>query len=94
MDKKFQPGEIVYSKAGRDSGNYYIVSKVFSPKYVLIVDGKYKKINNPKKKNIKHIESTGIVHEEFSIWFTEGKRLRNEDIQYVLKNYRKKEEAK
>ena len=42
MDKKFQPGEIVYSKAGRDSGNYYIVSKVFSPKYVLIVDGKYK----------------------------------------------------
>jgi len=44
--------------------------------------------------NIKHIESTGIVHEEFSIWFTEGKRLRNEDIQYVLKNYRKKEEAK
>ena len=94
MDKKFQPGEIVCSTAGRDSGNYYIVSKVLSPKYLLVVDGKYKKINNPKKKNIKHIESTGIVHEEFSIWLTEGKRLRNEDIQYVLKNYRKKEEAK
>ncbi|RCW49296.1 MULTISPECIES: RNA-binding protein [unclassified Halanaerobium] len=94
MDKKFQPGEIVRSTAGRDLGNYYIVVEILSPKYILAADGKYKKINNPKKKNIKHIESTGIVHEEFSIWLTEGKRLRNEDIQYVLKNYRKKEEAK
>lgn len=54
-------GNVVYSKAGRDKGNYYIVVGVVDSNYVLLADGKCKKIQKPKKKKIKHLQLTNEV---------------------------------
>ena len=54
-------GELVHSIAGRDAGRKFLVVKVIDEKYILISDGDLRKIEKPKKKKVKHIESCGVV---------------------------------
>ncbi|MBR2280195.1 MAG: KOW domain-containing RNA-binding protein [Ruminococcus sp.] len=55
-------GQIVTSKAGHDGGRFFIVTDV-KDGYVYLSDGKERKLNAPKKKNIKHIAKTNTVEE-------------------------------
>ncbi len=57
-----EKGQIVISKAGHDSGQFFIVTKV-SDGYVFLSDGKERKLESPKKKNQKHIAKTNSVFE-------------------------------
>lgn len=50
-------GKIVYSIAGRDKGKYLAVINC-DKNYVWVADGKERKLQNPKRKNIKHISLT------------------------------------
>lgn len=54
-------GNVVYSKAGRDKGNYYVIVGVVDSNYVLLADGKCKTIQKPKKKKNKHLQLTNEV---------------------------------
>jgi ribosomal protein L14E/L6E/L27E len=49
-------GCIVVSSAGRDKGKYFFVLDLIGEDYALIVDGKFRCIEKPKKKKIKHIK--------------------------------------
>lgn len=51
-------GLIVCAKAGRDLGRYFVVLEAESG-YALIADGKTRKLDKPKKKNVKHLQATG-----------------------------------
>lgn len=94
LDTAFKVGEIVKSTAGRDKGNYYLViDNSFKNKFK-VVDGVKKKFNNPKYKNGKHLEGTGEISNEFLRWLKSKKRVRNEDVRLVLKDYLSKEEVK
>ena len=55
MKSTFSLGDLVLSKAGRDGGGIFLVVDV-DDCYAKIVDGKVRKISNPKKKKIKHLE--------------------------------------
>lgn len=79
MCGKFQLGEMVKSIAGRDTGKYYIVVKIDNEKYVQVADGDKKRLERPKRKNVKHLKPAGFVHKELQIWLSNGKRVRNED---------------
>ena len=48
-------GQIVKSRAGRDRGGVFLVYEIVDSEYVLLVDGKLRKIDNPKKKKQKHL---------------------------------------
>lgn len=48
-------GDIVYSVAGRDIGQKYIIWGI-DDSMLLLVNGKSRKISNPKKKKEKHVE--------------------------------------
>lgn len=48
-------GDIVYSIAGRDNGQKYVIWGI-EENMLLLVNGKSRKISNPKKKKIKHVE--------------------------------------
>ena len=50
-------GKIVLSNAGRDKGKYLAVINC-TESYVWVADGKERKLENPKRKNIKHISVT------------------------------------
>ena len=55
-----QKGSIVRAKAGRDKGNYFVVLNV-EGKFAFIADGKSRKVNKPKKKNLLHLQATSRV---------------------------------
>ena len=50
-------GKIVISKKGRDMGKYLAVINC-DTNYVFVADGKERKLETPKRKNIKHISIT------------------------------------
>ena len=57
-------GTVVKSKAGHDAGSFYVVLKAESD-FVWIADGRRRKSEKPKRKNIRHIAKTNrIVPEE------------------------------
>ncbi|NMA06645.1 MAG: RNA-binding protein, partial [Ruminococcaceae bacterium] len=57
---EFVIGRAVISKKGRDKGRVFIVTG-YSDDYVLIADGKLRKVEKPKKKNKKHLQLTNTV---------------------------------
>ena len=50
-------GTVVIAKAGKEKGGFFVVTKVLSDS-ALICDGKNRKLEKPKKKNIKHLQLT------------------------------------
>jgi len=52
MDKTFSllKGQVVRSKKGRDEGKVYIIMDIIDDDLLLLVDGKLRKLDRPKKK--------------------------------------------
>lgn len=50
-------GKIVFSKAGRDKGKAMVITAV-TENYLLVCDGKERKLEHPKRKNPKHLQFT------------------------------------
>ncbi len=93
MESRYRLGEIIISTAGRDRGKYYLIVDIEDENYLKVADGDKKRIERPKRKNIKHLRSTGYIDEELLIWLSNGKRVRNEDLKKSLRDY-EYEEAK
>lgn len=55
---KIEVGSVVFSKAGRDQGKAFVVVQILDEDYVLLSDGSYRKIQQPKKKKLKHVAKT------------------------------------
>lgn len=83
MDNTFfiKVGQIVKSKAGRDSGKVFIIIDILDKDYVSIVDGKLRKLDNPKKKKIKHL----IIYKD--IIDVEKIDINDSCIRKILKDY-------
>ena len=54
---KLCKGDLVFCNAGREKDRLMCVT-AFDEKYVYVCDGKERKLNNPKRKNLKHIITT------------------------------------
>ena len=46
---------LAQSTAGHDAGIYYLILREEGP-YVYVADGKHRKLNQPKRKNRKHVK--------------------------------------
>ena len=53
------PGDFVVSRCGRDGGRLFIVTGLCGSEYALIADGKFRKVEKPKKKKLKHVSPAG-----------------------------------
>lgn len=53
-------GLVVRAKSGRDKNGFFVVISCDS-EYAYIADGKTRRIEKPKKKNIKHLFATKTV---------------------------------
>ncbi len=78
-------GNIVLSTAGRDKDRYFLVVKV-EDNYVYLVDGNLRKVENPKKKKIKHIELTAFFDGDFAEKIKKNNKISNQDVKKLLKN--------
>ena len=61
--KELTVGQVVSSKSGRDRDRAYVVVGVLDDTHVLLADGSYRKVSQPKTKNIKHlvVHKTGLA---------------------------------
>lgn len=57
---KLQKGSVVRAAAGRDCGGFFAVTEL-QEEYCFIADGRSRKLEKPKRKNIKHIRLTNSV---------------------------------
>lgn len=80
--KELKVGQIVCSTAGHDKKQFYIIIHM-EGEYVFLVDGNYKLLKHPKKKNKKHIQYIANVSEE---WTDEPNDFL---VKRILKIYKK-----
>ncbi len=80
----YEVGDIAVSKAGHDKGSKYIIMEV-SKDFVYLADGRLKKTDKPKKKNIKHIQILHINDNSVKEKVLSG--ITNEEIKYFLKTF-------
>lgn len=55
-------GQVVYSRAGRDSGNALVVVGVQDGRHVLVADGALRPTGRPKLKSVRHLAGGTAVH--------------------------------
>lgn len=88
---KLEPGQIVQSKAGRDRAGIFLVLEVLDAKHVLIVDGRRRSLEHPKKKRVIHLQAHKAVIDDFET-LKENRTFNNARIRKILENYKMNEE--
>lgn len=77
-------GRIVMSQAGRDKGRFMIVVGIIDTNYVYVADGSLRKIENPKKKNIKHLKATKKRADLIAEKLIKKRKIKNTEIRETL----------
>jgi len=79
-------GQLVSSIQGRDSGRFYLITGIENETMVNVADGEGRKLENPKRKNCKHLilydVVAGYILEKVQI----GKKVTNTDVRKELKS--------
>jgi len=83
----YQVGEVVEVLMGRDSGKLGIIVECVDERFVLLTDGDKRKFDRPKRKNVRHLKSTGFISKEVIDSLSESNRVSNAKIRYVLQDY-------
>ncbi len=80
-------GDIVFSKAGRDKERLFVVMKVLDAQYVLLADGRVRRVDKPKKKKIKHLLKSGHVTANIQEKLNGGMNVTNRELKRVLAEF-------
>ncbi|MGL5312211.1 MAG: KOW domain-containing protein [Peptostreptococcaceae bacterium] len=64
LSNNLSVGQVVRSTSGREKERLFFVVKVIDSNYVLIADGKKRKLGKPKLKKVKHLEICNVINEE------------------------------
>lgn len=86
MDIEFNIGDIVFSKAGRDSGRCYIVMNT-EDNFVYMCDGDLHKTEKPKKKKNKHLKNTMYKSEYVKSKLSEGLKVTNAELRRAMAEF-------
>ena len=77
-------GRVVFSRAGRDQGHYFVIVDVIDEEYVAIANGCQRKVDNPKKKKIKHLVAKPELLEEIREKIFAKKRIFDSEVRNKL----------
>lgn len=80
-------GRLAISSSGKDKGYIFMIYSS-GINNVNLVDGNLRRINNPKKKNIKHIEILNTKSEKISEKIKTNKKVFDSEIYSFIKNYK------
>lgn len=83
--KQLVAGQIVSSRQGRDHGRKYVVIGEVENGFVLVADGYYRKAEQPKRKNVKHLVLHGVLDKEIALRIAKGKPITNQQLRQALK---------
>ena len=77
-------GRVVLSRAGRDQGLYFVIVDVIDENHVAIANGCQRKVDNPKKKKIKHLAAQKEIFEEIREKIFSKKRIFDSEVRNKL----------
>lgn len=83
--ENYEIGSYVLSTKGRDCNQVSIIYKILDNDYVLLVDGKGKKLLKPKKKNKKHLKCTGVVNCKLAEKINTGMKIFDAEIYSAIR---------
>lgn len=82
-------GQVVKSKAGRDKGRIFLVLSIIDDQHLSVVDGDLRKLDNPKKKKIKHLIVYNTLLPEIKFKLDNNVKLNNAYIRKLLEPFNK-----
>ena len=65
LSEKTRVGQVTRCTSGRDTNRLFFIIKIIDSKYVLISDGKKRKLDRPKLKKVKHLKLYEVFNDEF-----------------------------
>ena len=87
MEKSVEVGSVVFSRAGRDKGIFFLVVEVVDDVYVRLADGDVRRLEKPKLKKIKHLKNTGYVLTNIAEKLKQGAKVYDAEIFSALRRY-------
>ena len=84
MSLEYQIGQVVYSKSGHDQGDVQMICAI-EGEYLLLADGRRRKLEKPKRKKKKHVQPTFYVEKDVAAKLQTGEYLLDADIKKALK---------
>ena len=78
--------DIIESLAGRDKGKFFYVMDV-EENYVLIADGKGRKLENPKRKKLKHVRRVTRTETRVATKILNGDKVLNSELRRDLATF-------
>lgn len=82
---QYEIGMLVRSKSGHDQGKVYVIMDM-QAEYLFLVDGKIRKLSNPKKKSKKHVQGVHLILDEI-VQKKQNNTLIDENIKRAIKLY-------
>jgi len=73
-------GMVVSSRMGRDKDKIFLVAAVVNPEFVMLVDGKYRKLNKPKLKRWKHVKFSGHMLDGIAAKIETNKKVFDSEV--------------
>ncbi|MDY3737680.1 MAG: KOW domain-containing RNA-binding protein [Peptoniphilaceae bacterium] len=72
---------MIKSKCGRDKDGIFVIKQILDNDYVLLIDGDERKIEKPKRKNIKHISKINMTLDDY-------KTMSNGELKKAIKLFK------
>jgi len=78
--------DIIESLAGRDKGKLFYVMDI-EDNFVLIADGKGRKLENPKRKKLKHVRRVSRTETRVALKILQGDKVLNSELRRDLATF-------
>jgi len=86
-------GRAAISTAGRDKNRYFVIIGIIDEQYVYIADGELRKIDNPKKKKLKHLKFCSKMFDGIAGKLETGAKVFDAEIRSALRLLKSENEA-
>jgi large subunit ribosomal protein L14e len=84
---KPQLGQIVKILRGRDLNKFAIIIAIVDQRFLWLADGDKRKFDQPKKKNVLHLQLQDVISEEVVNSLLETGRVTNGKLRYALNKF-------
>jgi len=87
MENSPRIGRIVRILRGKDRDGYAVIVGLVDDRFVLIADGDKRRFDEPKKKNLLHLELLPAVSSEVADSMEETGRVTNAKLRFAVQKY-------
>ncbi len=77
-------GQLVTSIAGRDEMQVYLVIGIKDNNLLLLANGRDRKMANPKRKNIRHVNVLKSIAKGMAAKLQSGKKVTDEELRQTI----------